>query len=256
MLKVFWLNAATVFMQLRECMIVKRKRIESTEEVVADLHTYLEQLHMKCGELENKVQKCNQRALFHKQKASQQLTSHAKQREINRAKMYLQDKHRLLDDQDRTLRFMHLIRHQIDSLTSSHMDNIMVDAMRQYNLTAQRMGLPDRSKDIDNLSRDLQEHFAHVSELQKLLTEATDPTGGCGILKDEEEEELMLELEALGGKEEEVEKDQAASLSTGLRQRQPSLPLPLSTVENNMVTNTEPEPVREEPQKDNILIQI
>ena len=104
-----------------------------------------------------------------------------------------QDTHRLLDDQDRTLRFMHLIRQQIDSLASTHMDNIMVNARRQYNRTAKRMGLPDRTKEIESLGKDLQDRFAEVSDLQKLLSEATDPMG-TGLLQYEDEDELMREL--------------------------------------------------------------
>ena len=206
MLNAFWLNLSTVVVQLRECMVWHsgRRRSQSSEEVVADLYTYLEQLNSKCGELEAKVQKCNQRALFHRQRAEAERTRHCKQRELNRGKLYLQDKHRLQEDQDRTLRFMHLIRQQIDSLTSSQMDNIMVDAMRQYNMTAKRMGMPDKSKDIESLSREIQDRFSEVDDLQRLLNDAADPFN-TGLLKEEDEEELMMELNALCATGEEVE---------------------------------------------------
>lgn len=133
-----------------------------------------------------------------------------------------QDKHRLQDDQDRTLRFMHLIRQQIDSLTSSQMDNIMVDAMQQYNMTTKLMGFPDKSKEIDKLGREVQERFAEVGELQRLLSESTDPTT-IGLLRDEDEDELMQELEALGREEPLscAEPEPAPKLPETLRQRQP-----------------------------------
>lgn len=202
MLRVLWLNLSTIVIHMRECMAkhstVGRRRIQSSEEVVADLYTYLEQLNAKCGELESKVQKCNQRALFHRQRAAAEPVQHCKQRELNRAKLYLQDKHRLQEDQDRTLRFMHLIRQQIDSLTSSQMDNIMVDAMRQYNMTAKRMGLPDKSDEIASLSKEIQTRFEEVDELQNLLSDATDPCS-VGLLKDDvDDDDLMRELNALG----------------------------------------------------------
>jgi hypothetical protein len=76
------------------------------------------------------------------------------------------------------------------------MDNVMVDAMRQYNMTAQRMGLPDKSKEIENLSSDIQSRFNEVNELQQALSEATDPFN-TGLLKEEDEDELMMELNAL-----------------------------------------------------------
>jgi hypothetical protein len=90
MLRVVWVNMATLFLQMRECILTRRRRIESSEEVVADFHTYLEQMNQKCGELEGKIQKCNQRALMHKQKANAEGTRNGKQRELARAKMYLQ----------------------------------------------------------------------------------------------------------------------------------------------------------------------
>ena len=221
MLKLLWVNATTLVLKLRECIQLRHRRIVSSDEVVADFYTYLEQLNQKCGELEGKIHTCNQRALLHKQKASAEATRHGKQREITRAKMYLQDKHRLQEDQDRTMRFMHLIRQQIDSLTSSQMDNIMVDAMRQYNMTALRMGLPDKSKDIEHIGREVQERFSEVSELQRLLSEATDPCN-TGLWKDEDDLDLMLELEALG---EECEMTAVVSIP------KPAVVVPLPTAE-------------------------
>jgi len=195
MLRALWLNVATLLLQMNECLALRRRRIASTDEVVADLYTYLEQMTQKCAELEVKVKRCNQRALVHKQRASQDPTRLGKEREINRAKMYLKDKRRLLDDQDRTLRFMHLIRHQIDSITTSQMDNIMVDAMLQYNMTAKRMGFPDKSREIETLSKEVQERFEEVNQLQSLLSEASNPS--ALFLVDIEEEDLLLELDAL-----------------------------------------------------------
>ena len=236
------MNLATLFMHMRECIILRRRRVASTDEVIADFYTYLEQLGQKNAELEVKIRKCSQRALLHKQKASQEPTKLSRERELNRAKMFLKDKHRLLDDQDRTMRFMHLIRHQIDSISTSQMDNIMVDAMRQYNMTAKRMGFPDKSKDIDNLSKELQDRFQEVSELQSLLSEATDPSS-LGVFKEQDdEEELLLELEGLLSSSDEPP-HQEHMQETGLRQRPPSQtePSSLVTLHNNNNNNVEVE---------------
>ena len=197
MLKLLWGNMSMVMLQLKECMLVRHRRELSNEEVVADFHTYVEQLNIKCGELEGKIQRCNQRALLHKQKAAAEPSPHGKEREIRHAKLHLQDRHRLQEDQDRTLRFMHLIRQQIDSLTSSQMDNIMVEAMQQYNMSAKRMGLPDKSKEIEKLGSDIKERFQEVNELQTLLSDVADPTG-TGLFQEADDDDLMLELEALG----------------------------------------------------------
>ena len=90
MLRAFWMNTATLLLQMKECITIRRRHIESTEEVVADFHTYLEQLNLKCGEIEGEILKCKQRALLHKRKAEQERTRHSKERELSRAKMYLQ----------------------------------------------------------------------------------------------------------------------------------------------------------------------
>jgi hypothetical protein len=195
-----------LLLQLRECVIVRQRREISNEEVVADFHTYLEQLNVKCGKLETEIQRCNQRALLHKQKAEAEGSRPGKERELKRAKLHLQDKHRLQEDQDRTLRFMLRIRQQIDSLTSSQMDNIMVEAMRQYNQTAKRMGLPDKTKAIDELSKDIEKRFEEVHELQTLLSEATDPSG-TGLCESLDDDDLMLELEALGSASDVLEEE-------------------------------------------------
>jgi hypothetical protein len=209
MLRMFWANLSTVAVQLRECMVrqsARRRRVHSTEEVVADLHTYLEQLNAKCGELEAQTQTCQQRALFHRKLAKAAATEHCKQRELNWGKLHLQDKHRLQNKLDRMLRCMHLIRQQIDSLTSSQMDNIMLDAMRQYNMTAKCLGLPDKSRKIEALSSDLQERFTEVEELQHLMSDATDSCA-LGQLRQVDDEDLMAELAAI---QDEAEADDEA----------------------------------------------
>jgi hypothetical protein len=194
MLRAFWLNIATLFMQTHECMLLRRKRVASHEEVVADLYTYHEQMTQKSAELDIRIERCHQRALLYIQTANAEKTDFAKEREMGKAKMQLKDRRRLQNQQDRTNRFMHLLRQQIDSIASSQMDNIMVEAMQQYNMTAKRMGLPDKSKEIDSLGTEIQERFEEVSELQGLLSEAANP---CSMAGDEDEQELMLELEAL-----------------------------------------------------------
>jgi hypothetical protein len=198
MLKKLWLNFATVFLSFRECF-VKDKGAQSNEEVIADLHTYLEHLNDKSKMMELRIANCNQKALSHKLLAQKEATHSGKEREFNRAKIILRDKHRLQDEQDKIMKFTYLIRQQIDSLTTSELDSIMVDAMRQYNMTAKQMGLVDRTREIDELGNDLQERFSEASKLQQMLVEATDPSS----YHHDSDDELELELEALINHEEE-----------------------------------------------------
>ena len=194
-----WLNFATLILNVKEC-IGKEKRIQTHDEVIADLHTYLEHLNLKSQEMESRIEKCNQKALFHKLQAQQEPTKSGKERENNRAKLFLKDKRRLLDEQDKAMKFTHVIRQQIDSLTTSELDTIMVEAMKQYNMTATQMGLPDRTKQIEELGVDLQERFSEASQLQQMLGDATNPSLRSSTLSfgNDDEEDLMLELEALG----------------------------------------------------------
>ena len=78
--KQMWLNFATLFLNLKECM-VKENKTHSHEEVIADLHTYLEHLTNKSSEMEARITKCNQKALFHKQQAQHEPTKSGKERE-------------------------------------------------------------------------------------------------------------------------------------------------------------------------------
>lgn len=180
--------------------MVRENRLQSSEEVVADLHTYLEHLNNKYADMEAKIQRCNQKALYYKLQAQKEVTKSGKERELNRAKLFLMDKRRLQDEQDKAMKFTHVIRQQIDSLTASELDSIMVDAMRQYNMTATHMGLPDRTREIEDLGNSLQERFSEATQLQQILGDATDPSVLANTLSryhDDEDTDLALELEAL-----------------------------------------------------------
>jgi hypothetical protein len=207
MFKDLWVNFATLFFSLKEC-VVKENKSQSHEEVIADLHTYLEHLNKKTLEMEARIAKCTQKAYYHKLQAEQEATKSGKTREYNRAKLFLKDKKRLQDEQDKAMKFTHVIRQQIDSLTTSELDNIMVDAMRQYNMTATQMGLPDRTREIEELGNDLQERLSEATQLQQMLGDMANPSAIASALSfnhspsvlvnDLDEEDLMLELDALG----------------------------------------------------------
>jgi hypothetical protein len=197
MLKKLWLNFATLFLSFRECF-VKENGAQSNEEVIADLHTYLEHLNEKSKMMELRIANCNQKALSHKLLGQKESTHSGREREYNRAKIILKDKRRLQDEQDKIMKFTYLIRQQIDSLTTSELDSIMVDAMRQYNMTAKQMGLPDRTREIDDLGNDLHERFSEASKLQQMLGEATNPSS----YHHDSDDDLELELDALMNHEE------------------------------------------------------
>lgn len=219
MMKQIFLNFVHLFMNVRECL-GKGKQQLTNEEVIADLYTYLEHLQKKSAEMEGRIEKCSQQALFHKNKAQQEATKNGKERESNRAILFIKDKRRLQDEQDKVMKFTHVIRQQIDSLTTSELDSIMVEAMRQYNMTATQMGLPDRTREIEELGNDLQDRFSEATQLQQTLGDATNPSSLASVLMfgsnqmksfEEDEEDLRLELEALGA-EEASEKSKATTL--------------------------------------------
>jgi hypothetical protein len=144
------LYVARAYMSLRECWITDRRK-EIQEEVVADLHSCLEQLTFRCAEMEGKIEKCKQSALYHMQLSKRDPTPAGVARERARARMYMQDRQRLQSEHDKALRSMHMLQQQIDSIVSSHVDMVIVDAMRGFNATAARMGLPQKTAEIEKL---------------------------------------------------------------------------------------------------------
>ena len=186
------LYAARIYMSVRECWLTDRRK-EIQEEVVADLHSCLEQLTYRCTEMELKIEKCKQSALYHMQLSKKEAAPSGVARERARARMYMQDRQRLQSEHDKALRSMHMLQQQIDSIVSSHVDMVIVDAMRGFNATAARMALPQKTAEIEKLGESLADRNHEASSLQEAMSAFT-------IGDDEEltsDDYMMRELDAL-----------------------------------------------------------
>ena len=186
------LYAARIYMSVRECWLTDRRK-EIQEEVVADLHSCLEQLTFRCTEMELKIEKCKQSALYHMQLSKKEAAPSGVARERARARMYMQDRQRLQSEHDKALRSMHMLQQQIDSIVSSHVDMVIVDAMRGFNATAARMALPQKTAEIEKLGESLADRNHEASSLQEAMSAFT-------IGDDEEvssDDYMMRELDAL-----------------------------------------------------------
>ena len=181
---------ARFYMSMRECWL-KDRRKEAQEEVVADLHSCLEQLTYRCTEMETKIQNCKQRALYHMQLAKKESGTVAIQREQARARMYMQDRKRLMAEHDKAARSMHMLQQQIDSIVSSHVDMVIVDAMRGFNATAARMGLPQKTSEIEQLTESLADRHLEAASLQEAMGGVWPASSNV----DEGDHGLMQELE-------------------------------------------------------------
>ena len=142
---VFFTRMANIWMVLRDCVVPPSdRRREMQEVVVADLHTCLEQLQTRTLDMETKVTRCGEQALFHmhqSQRAS--ATAPARQRDRQRAKGHMevysicsflllkncslniinqmQERRRMQQQLDKVSLMSVAIQKQIDSIVSSHM---------------------------------------------------------------------------------------------------------------------------------------
>ena len=146
---------------------------EIQEEVVADLHSCLEQLTCRCTEMELKIEKLKQSALYHMQLSKRESTPPGVARERSRARMFMQDRLRIQSEHDKALRSMHMLQQQIDSIVSSHVDMVIVDAMRGYNATAARMGLAQKTAEIEKLGESLSDRNHEAATLQEAMSAFT-----------------------------------------------------------------------------------
>ena len=192
--QVVWLHAARVFMAMRECLISDR-RPEVNEEVVADLHSCLEQLNDRCSDMEVKIARCAESAVYHRKLALRERTQVGQQREMGKARMFLLDRRRLQLDHDRSTKSMHMLRRQIDTLVSSHVDSIILDAMRGYTMTAAKLGLPDKTAEMESLATELSDRNDEVTRLQEAMGSLSDGYGSSLMTMDDDE--LMLELDTI-----------------------------------------------------------
>jgi len=190
-------HVARSYMALRECLVPNRRR-EAQEEVVADLHTCLEQLSLRTTELESRISHCAERAMYHFQMSKKEQTAMGKTRERQRAKMYMEDRRRVIAEHDKALRMTHALQAQIDSIVSSHVDMLILETMRGYNATAASLAMPQRASEIERLGEELADRHSEVNALQDAISGVTIACGSSTAdISGSQDDDLMQELEAL-----------------------------------------------------------
>ena len=197
---------ACAWMALRDCLVPPSdRRREMQEVVVADLHTCLEQLQSRTLDMENKITRCGEQAMFHMQQAQKAgISAPARQRDRQRAKTHMEERRRLQQQLDKATLMSVAIKKQIDSIVSSHMDMLIVDAMRGFNYAATNMALPQRSTEVEHLGEELVDRQGEVAAMQEAIMgigvnmmtlNQTSSQGTTDTV--EEDSELWSELEDL-----------------------------------------------------------
>ncbi len=177
-------------MAVRECLIPDRGS-EAQEEVIADLNTCLEQLIQRSTDMESRIDMCMKKAACHLKSSKKENTTVGKNKELSRAKLYMEDKRRIQAEYDKTQRSIHMLQQQIDCIISSHTDMVIVDTMRQFNATAARLSLPNKTKEVEGLGEELSERKGEVSEFQEAMQEIS--RNAMGDSSNESDESLMMQ---------------------------------------------------------------
>ena len=169
---------ARTYMSFRECLVPNmQRRREAQEEILADLHTCIEQLHTRILDMETRIERCTQQAQFHALQAKRAASSVARTgchsvahaRETQRAKMYLHDRRRIQAEHDKALRMAHMLQSHIDGLVSSHVDTMIVQTMRSFNTVAARLSMPSLTSQVETLSDELSDRNSELSALQEAM---------------------------------------------------------------------------------------
>lgn len=162
---------ANAWMLLRDCVVPQSdRRREMQEIVVADLNTCLEQLQTRTLDMESKVTRCGEQALFHMHQSQRvSATAPARQRDRQRAKGHMEERRRVQQQLDKASLMSVAIQKQIDSIVSSHMDMLIVDAMRGFNYAATNMALPQRATELDTLGDQLADRQSEVATMQDAI---------------------------------------------------------------------------------------
>ena len=169
------------------------------QEILADLNTCLEELQARALEIESRMERYTEHATRHMRLAKAPTHTLAqRQRELLRAKMFMQDRQRLRAEHEKTLRMMHLLQTQIDSIMASNVDALVVQTMRSYNSTAAQLAVPALTSQLESLSSQLDDRTHELGRLQEALNSIATPA--TGLLGDEDgmdDASLMQELDQL-----------------------------------------------------------
>jgi hypothetical protein len=188
---------AKTYMSLRECL-VPSQRLEAQTEILADLHGCIENLNTRVLELEARIDRCKQQAVYHVQLGKREATTTGRAREMQRARLCMEERRRVQSEHDKALRMTHMLQMQIDSIVSSNVDNLIVDTMRAYNMNAARLAMPKRASQIAKLGDELTERQSELMTLQDAMAGVTMlPMEGGPDAASLDEQELMQELDSL-----------------------------------------------------------
>ena len=196
---MFFKWVAKVWMTMLECTApTTARRRDLQESAVADLHTCMEQLQVRMEDMETKITRCGEQAIFHMHQ-SEKGSGPARQREKMRAKTQMEERRRLQRQLDKAVVMSNAIQKQIDNILSSNMDMLIVDAMRGFNHAATNMVLPQRLTEVETLGDQLADRQSEVAAMQEAIMGI-----GANSMEDadtdvdmwQELEELMAPVEA------------------------------------------------------------
>ena len=196
---MFFKWVAKVWMTMLECTApTTARRRDLQESAVADLHTCMEQLQVRMEDMETKITRCGEQAIFHMHQ-SEKGSGPARQREKMRAKTQMEERRRLQRQLDKAVVMSNAIQKQIDNILSSNMVMLIVDAMRGFNHAATNMVLPQRLTEVETLGDQLADRQSEVAAMQEAIMGI-----GANSMEDadtdvdmwQELEELMAPVEA------------------------------------------------------------
>lgn len=191
-----WGAIARGFMGMRECLVANR-RPELNEEAVADLQSCLMQQQARCEELQGAIEACEEKIRARKALMDRERSAAGKKRELSRCNVLLKERRQMQADMDKSAHIQSALRRQIESIKTSHMDALIVDAMRTYSMTAARMGLPNRVREIEGLAKELEERCAEAASLQDVMGEVMAGYGADAEVTAMDDDELMEEIESI-----------------------------------------------------------
>jgi len=185
---------------MKECILPSRNR-EAQEEILADLHGCIEQLMDRTSDMERRMEAASSQMIIHaKASKSDNLSPMERMREKKMAKHFLVEKRRIQQEYDTTTKNIHVIQQQIDAVVSSHLNFIIVDTMKQFNMNTARLALPQTTRQVETLEDELNDRSREIVDLQEAISSMSSMgktmyEGSSNAAK-EDEAELWNEIES------------------------------------------------------------
>jgi len=192
----FFSRFASVYLSMKECILPSRAR-EAQEEILADLHSCLEQLTDRASDMESRMKISASQMVIHANASkSDKLSAAEKIREKKMAKHFLSEKRRIQQEYDNTMKNVYVIQQQIDAVVSSHLNFIIVDTMKQFNVNTARLSLPQTTRQVEFLEDQLNDRTREIVDLQEAISNMSNVgkmMGGDSVQDDDAE--LWNEIE-------------------------------------------------------------